>query len=111
MVKARGHHADLSTVLLLALIFGILLVGYADRQNTVRRNCMSIENIKGGIRDQAQATITGDTALLTAHDLDPVKVPLPVPRAAVEQDIADKQGIVDRYPPRNCPRGLLRAPW
>lgn len=66
----------------------------------VYENCLAIENIKSGVREQAQATIDGDKLLLMSHDSD--GTPLPVPRAAVLADIATKQAVVDRYPPRIC---------
>lgn len=63
-----------------------------------RTNCRNIEALKAGQREEALATIAGDTAFLAAHP----KGTQDFPAAVVRADIAAKQKTVDRFPPRKC---------
>jgi hypothetical protein len=98
LVVARLRQADKGTILLLALILAITVVGLYDRHQQLKRYCMSIENLKAGQREQAQATIDGNNLLLKNN---PDGLP-GFPRSVIEADTAAKQRTVDRYPPRPC---------
>lgn len=90
------------------VMLGLLVSGFVYTHHQVRsfdarqtyRNCMAIENLKGSLREAAQATIEGDLKLL--DDSDKNGTPLPVPRQAIEDDITAKQKVVDRFPARPC---------
>jgi hypothetical protein len=97
----RDRWGDLAV---LAVFVGSLIVMgvYVHHQTSQlsERNCRAIENLKGGQRDAAQATIDGDNAFLKVHPDGTADFP----EAVVRADIAAKQSIVDRYPPKPCPK-------
>lgn len=101
VIQLKNRWLDIT--ILVVYLTSLAVMGYYVHhldQKRVYQNCLAIENIKSGQRDTAQATIDGDNKLLRDHDLH--DVPLPVPQEAIEADIAAKQAVLDRYPPRVC---------
>lgn len=80
------------------LVVAVGVVGLWQIHNQAHHACIAVENLKDGQREQAQATIDGDNALLKTH---PNGLP-GFPRSVILADRAAKQKTVDRYPPRTC---------
>lgn len=102
MVKHVIQQGRTLDIILLVVYLGSLVIFgvYVREQNqaTIRQLCAATENLKDGQRDVAQATIDGDLAFLKAH---PGGTP-DFPEAVVRDDIAAKQDVIHRYPPRDC---------
>lgn len=94
--RVTARRRDL-IVFVCAAVFLAWYSHHLDSSQT-HRNCLAIENLKGGQRANAQATIDGDLAFLKAHPGGTVDFP----EAVVNADIEAKQKIVDRYPERKC---------
>lgn len=92
------------TLAVVSLVLMVVsLVGWVHNSNRindfVHSNCIAIEELKAGQREEAQATIDGDRAFLKAHPGGTDQFP----ESVVQADIDAKQKTVDRYPPKRCP--------
>lgn len=98
----RKHRVDILIVTAFVSLFVVVIWVRHTNSQLAHRNCLAIENLKAGQRDQAQATVNGDNLLLFRHAK--FGDPLPVPREAVIGDRNAKLKTVHRYPARECPK-------